>query len=100
MDRRTLLLGSMGATLAASRRKNGKPRNVIFVLTDDHRYDALGFMKGQSFLQTPHLDRLAAEGAHCKNAFVTTSLCSPSRASMLTGKYAFQHRIVDNNTPI
>ncbi|MFL6463261.1 MAG: sulfatase, partial [Bryobacteraceae bacterium] len=108
MDRRTLLLGSLGATLAANaagqeqsfQRKNGKPRNIIFVLTDDHRYDALGFMKGQSFLQTPHLDRLAAEGAHCKNTFVTTSLCSPSRASILTGKYAFQHRIVDNNTPI
>jgi N-acetylglucosamine-6-sulfatase len=105
MDRRSLLLGSLGATLAAnqtpsSRRKSGKPRNIVFVLTDDHRYDAFGFMKAQPFLQTPHLDRLAAEGAHCRNAFVTTSLCSPSRASMLTGQYAFQHRIVDNNTPI
>ncbi len=60
----------------------------------------LGFMKAQPFLQTPNMDRLAREGAHCKNTFVTTSLCSPSRASMLTGKYAFQHRIVDNNTAI
>ena len=77
-----------------------KPRNIIFVLTDDQRYDALGFLKAQPFLETPNMDRLAKEGAYCKNAFVTTSLCSPSRASMLTGKYAFQHKIVDNNTPI
>jgi len=108
MDRRSLLFGSLGATLTDNaagqdqsfRRKNGKPRNIIFVLTDDHRYDAFGFMKAQPFLQTPYMDRLAAEGAHCRNTFVTTSLCSPSRASILTGKYAFQHRIVDNNTPI
>jgi N-acetylglucosamine-6-sulfatase len=73
---------------------------MIFVLVDDQRYDALGFMKAQPFLETPNMDRLAKEGAHCRNAFVTTSLCSPSRASMLTGKYAFQHKIVDNNTAI
>lgn len=75
-------------------------RNVLFILTDDHRYDALGFMKPQSFVETPHLDRLAREGVHFKNAFVTTALCSPSRASILTGLYAHRHRIVDNNTPI
>ena len=75
-------------------------RNVLFVLTDDHRYDALGFMKGQPFLETPNLDRLAREGAHFQNAFVTTALCSPSRASVLTGMYAHRHTIVDNNTAI
>jgi N-acetylglucosamine-6-sulfatase len=80
--------------------KTTKRRNIIFVLTDDQRYDALGFMKAQPFLETPNMDRLAREGAHCKNTFVTTSLCSPSRGSMLIGKYAFQHKIVDNNTPI
>lgn len=75
-------------------------RNILFILTDDHRYDAIGFLKGQKFLETPHLDSLAREGVHLKNAFVTTALCSPSRASILTGKYAHQHKIVDNNTPI
>ena len=45
------------------------------------------------------MDRLAREGAHLKNGFVTTALCSPSRASILTGLYAHQHKIVDNNTP-
>ena len=77
-----------------------KPRNIVVILTDDHRYDALGFMKSQSFLETPNLDRLAAEGVHFKNAMVTTALCSPSRASIFTGLYAHQHRVVDNNHAI
>src|SRR5690349_12881701 len=67
-----------------------KPRNIVVILTDDHRYDALGFLKAQSFLETPNLDRLAAEGVHFKNAMVTTALCSPSRASIFTGLYAHQ----------
>ncbi len=75
----------------------GKPRNVIFILSDDHRYDAMGFLKKYDFLKTPHMDALAAEGAYLKNAFVTTSLCSPSRASILTGQYMHNHRVADNN---
>ena len=98
MNRRQLL-ATMGASALASAAPT-KPRNVIFILTDDHRYDAMGFLKSQAFLETPQLDRLAREGAHFKNAFVTTALCSPSRASILTGKYAHRHRIVDNNTAI
>ncbi len=78
----------------------GKRRNVIFILSDDHRYDAMGFLKGQPFLETPNMDRMAREGAHFKNAFVTTALCSPSRASVLTGSYAHKHKVVDNNTAI
>ena len=97
MTRRTALLASLGAVAATAQPKR---RNIIFILTDDHRYDALGFLKGQSFLQTPHMDSLARDGAHCKNAFVTTALCSPSRASILTGQYAHKHKIVDNNTAI
>lgn len=76
-----------------------KPRNIVIVLTDDHRYDALGFM-GHPFLQTPHLDSLAKNGVHFRNAFVTTALCSPSRASILTGQYAHRHRVVDNQNPV
>lgn len=107
MNRRTALFGSLGAAVSAAqtpapgilRRIPGvKPRNIIFILTDDHRYDAIGFLKGQSFLETPALDSLARDGVHCKNAFVTTALCSPSRASILTGLYAHKHKIVDNNT--
>ncbi len=77
-----------------------KRRNVIFILTDDHRYDAMGFLGGQKWLRTPNMDRMAKEGAHLQNAFVTTALCSPSRASILTGRYAHAHKIVDNNTAI
>lgn len=73
--------------------------NILFILTDDHRADALGFL-GHPFLETPHLDRLAAEGVHFSNAFVTTSLCSPSRASILTGLYAHNHRVTDNYHPV
>jgi N-acetylglucosamine-6-sulfatase len=95
------MLAAAAAQLAPLReRKGAKPRNVVFILTDDHRYDALGFLKAQPFLETPNLDRMAAGGAHMKNAFVTTALCSPSRATILTGVYAHKHRIVDNNTAI
>ena len=76
-----------------------KKPNILVILSDDHRYDALGFLD-HPFLETPHLDRIAREGAHFENAFVTTSLCSPSRASILTGLYAHNHRVVDNYNPI
>lgn len=78
---------------------NTTPRNVIFILTDDHRYDFMGFTGKLTWLKTPNMDRLAKEGAYVKNAFVTTSLCSPSRASILTGQYSHVHTIVDNVSP-
>ncbi|WP_202900649.1 sulfatase [Sphingomonas phyllosphaerae] len=101
-------LYSMAAGAAAAPRRSRrlarlpgvKPRNILVVLTDDHRYDAMGFMKAQDFGDTPTLDRLAREGTHFHNAFVTTALCSPSRASIFTGLYAHQHKVVDNNHPI
>ena len=77
------------------------PRNVVFILSDDHRYDFMGFHEdAPDFLQTPAMDRMAREGAHLANAFVTTSLCSPSRASILTGQYAHRHQVVDNTSPV
>jgi N-acetylglucosamine-6-sulfatase len=76
-------------------------RNIILVLSDDHRYDFMGFVPGApSFLETPNMDRMAARGAHIQNAFVSTSLCSPSRASILTGQYMHHHRVVDNQRPV
>ena len=73
-----------------------EPRNVVFILSDDHRYDAMSFM-GHQFARTPHMDAMAENGVHLKNAFVGTSLCSPSRASILTGLYTFRHLVIDNN---
>ena len=75
-------------------------RNVILILSDDHRYDFMGFAGGPEFLETPNMDRMAARGAHIQNAFVSTSLCSPSRASILTGQYAHRHGVVDNQHPV
>jgi len=83
-------------TIEPVKLKNKKPRNVVFILSDDHRYDAMSFL-GHQFAETPHMDAMAAKGVHFENALVTTSLCSPSRASILTGLYTFRHRVIDNN---
>ena len=77
--------------------QNSLRPNVVFVLTDDQRSDALGCM-GHPHLKTPHIDRLAQEGLLFKNHFCTTSLCSPSRASILGGLYAHSHGVVNNFT--
>ena len=77
--------------------QNSLRPNVVFVLTDDQRSDALGCM-GHPHLKTPHIDRLAKEGLLFKNHFCTTSLCSPSRASILGGLYAHSHGVVNNFT--
>ncbi|HXG65334.1 MAG TPA: sulfatase-like hydrolase/transferase, partial [Blastocatellia bacterium] len=90
---------SAAPSLQLARIPNSQPRNIVFILADDHRYDAMGFM-GHPFLETPNMDALARNGAHMQNAFVTTALCSPSRASILTGLYAHRHRVVDNNNPV
>ncbi|MGH9661594.1 MAG: sulfatase-like hydrolase/transferase, partial [Bryobacteraceae bacterium] len=98
MTRRHLLAGGAAAPalLAQSRR-----RNLVFILTDDHRHDFIGAL-GHPWLagHTPHLDRLLAGGVHFRNAFVTSSLCSPSRASILTGLYMHAHGVADNFTPL
>ena len=76
-------------------------RNVVFVLSDDHRYDFMGFHpEGPEFLETPAMDRMAREGVHLANTFVTTALCSPSRASILTGRYMHRHRVADNQRKV
>ncbi|HHO49923.1 MAG TPA: DUF4976 domain-containing protein [Deltaproteobacteria bacterium] len=75
------------------------PRNVVLILTDDQRFDGFSFM-AHPFLRTPALDQLAASGAWCAESFVTTSLCCPSRASMLTGLYAHQHGVLDNQSEL
>ncbi len=79
--------------------------NVLVILTDDMRWDAIGAVQrdeGQRALfpwfETPHLDRLVREGCRFKAAFVTTSLCSPSRASLISGRYAHRHGVRNNFT--
>ena len=69
--------------------------NLVVILVDDLRFDETG-ASGHPYMRTPHIDRIAHEGAQCVNAFHTTPLCSPNRASILTGQYASRHGIIDN----
>jgi arylsulfatase A-like enzyme len=73
------------------------PPNLIIFVTDDQRWDTLGIM-GNPVIHTPHLDRLANHGVVFDNMFVTTSICSASRASLFTGTYARRHGIHDFST--
>lgn len=67
--------------------------NILFVMVDDLSPKAVGYEKGFDFLKTPNVDRIAREGAVFEQMFVTMSLCSPSRATMLTGTYAHKHGV-------
>ena len=73
-----------GATAQSSR---GGRTNIIFIMTDDHAAHAIGAY-GSQVNQTPNLDRLAKEGALLTNVFATNSICTPSRAAILTGQYS------------
>ena len=88
-----ILLGLAGRLQAAS------APNILFILCDDLRPAALGCY-GSRHVKTPHIDALAEGGVRFANAFCTTSLCSPSRASMLTGLYASRHGVRDNFTEL
>ena len=72
--------------------------NIIFILGDNHNAGTMSFA-GHPFIKTPGMDRLAREGVVFTNTFNTTSLCSPSRASLLTGAYAHRHGVLNNHTP-
>ena len=69
--------------------------NIVFVLLDDVRWDDLG-AAGHPWVRTPNFDRVAHEGVLFRNTFTATPLCSPNRASILTGQYAHTHGIIDN----
>ena len=75
--------------------KTMKRPNLLVILVDDLRYDEFG-AGGHPYMKTPHIDRLAAEGALFERAFHTTPICSPNRASIVTGQYASRHGIIDN----
>jgi arylsulfatase A-like enzyme len=72
-----------------------KQRNIVFVLVDDLRFDSMGFLTPG--LKTPNIDFLASNGVYFPNAVVTSALCSPSRATILTGRTARNHGVIDNN---
>ena len=92
-----LFVGSLlalAATPPAMAQADDRP-NFVVVLVDDMRWDDFG-AGGHPFVRTPNIDRVAAEGALFLNGFTTTPLCSPARASFLTGLYAHTNGIIDN----
>ena len=93
------LLGCQPQSAPETNVTSDVPPNIIFLLTDDQRWDAAGFM-GNDIVQTPHLDSLADQGTVFENAYVTTAICAISRASILTGQYASRHGILDFDTSL
>lgn len=98
ISRRALFGSAAAASLSYAQRSSPPDRrpNIVFVITDDLRYDGLS-CTGHAFAKTPHIDRLAAEGAMFNNFFTAVPLCSPSRACFLTGLYPHTNRIINND---
>lgn len=71
--------------------------NIIFIMSDDHAFQAISAYNNK-LIQTPNIDRIARKGVLFKNAFVTNSICGPSRAVILTGKYSHLNGFKDNSS--
>jgi arylsulfatase A-like enzyme len=87
---------ALGATAAAppDAPPPGRP-NILFIMSDDHGAQAISAYGG-TLIQTPNIDRIAREGVHFNHSFVTNSLCAPSRAVLLTGRYSHKNGLRDN----
>ena len=85
-----------GQTVYSQQATASRP-NIIFIMADDHAYQAISAY-GSTLIQTPNIDRIGREGAIMKKGFVTNSVCSPSRAVILTGKYSHINGLRDNGT--
>ena len=72
--------------------------NIVLIMCDQMRWDAAGF-SGNSIVRTPHLDRLAQSGICFENALCASPVCSPARASWLTGRYPHAHLQLKNYSP-
>src|SRR6184192_2471335 len=102
MRRFFFLLTIIVAASSPSPATAGEPKkrpNIVFLLADDLRWNVLG-ATGDKLAKTPHLDALAGRGVNFKNAFVTTSICAVSRASILSGQYARRHKVNDFATDL
>ena len=89
-----------GAVLSSCTEKanDTQPPNIIYIMSDDHAYQAISAY-GYDLIETPNIDRLAREGAIFNKSFVTNSICAPSRAVMLTGKYSHINGKINNSIP-
>src|SRR5213080_3004210 len=99
MKRLALLFLAFAASHSIAHTAEAVRPNVLFILCDDIRWNAMS-CAGHPTLKTPNIDRIAHEGVRFANMFCTTSLCSPSRASILTGLYAHSHGVRDNFTEL
>jgi len=88
------LLASLMLSCSEKEKTNQARPNIIFLLADDMRIEAMG-NEGNGIIKTPHLDLLAKQGTSFENSFVTTPICSSSRASILSGQYTRKHGIID-----
>lgn len=83
------------STAQTAKQKSDRP-NIVYIMSDDHGYQAVSAYGNEGLNKTPNIDRIAKNGAIFSRAFVTNSLCAPSRAVMLTGKHSFVNGKVDN----
>jgi arylsulfatase A-like enzyme len=96
LSRRELLLGASGMAVA---RGAERPRpNILWLMTDEHRADAM-HCAGHPCVTTPNLDRLAREGVRFATTYTVSPVCSPSRASAFSGRYAHVHGVTTNQVP-
>ena len=91
-----MLLCSGVVGQAVEAQSKAQKRNIVFILIDDQRWDAIG--KLNDYFDTPHLDALMDKGVYFPHSFVTTSLCSPSRASFLSGQWSQKHGVLNNSS--
>ncbi|MCA9173274.1 MAG: sulfatase [Planctomycetales bacterium] len=90
-----LLLTACATNLMA----DGGPLNLLVIQTDEHHFGTLGCYGGK-IVGTPHIDRIAAEGAICTSFYATTPVCSPSRAALVSGLYPQKTPVVINDVPM
>ena len=102
MDRRTFIKRSGAGAAAAALPmlmsqcgRGGERPNILYIMTDDHAFQAISSYGGR-LNRTPHIDRLASEGVRFTGSFCTNSICAPSRAVLLTGKYSHENGVIDN----
>jgi arylsulfatase A-like enzyme len=91
-----LLVCFVSACTTGTEERTSEARpNIIFIMTDDHAFQAISAY-GSELIETPNIDRLAEEGMRFERAYVTNSICSPSRAVVLTGKHSHLNSVTDN----
>ena len=91
------LLAAFTVFVARSEGRAAERPNILFIMSDDHAYQAIGAY-GSQINKTPHIDRIAAEGMRFDRCYVTNSICGPSRACILTGKYSHKNGFYDNRS--